>query len=190
MIYVVIILVFAGLGWWVWSKRNAVRHAVERDALPGALSGEALRQKRYDLLEEIGYIDNYSDLLPAGENTEEVRSRRQAAYNRYEEGAQRLETARTPQDYERVQMLFNEAEHDLKRARKLIDQLTDGTGVMIDSRPVESVESPPVGTNCYFCGSPPAAQVKATVQGKREAVWVCANCLQQIRDGRLPEKTV
>lgn len=190
MIYVVIILIFAGLGWWVWNKRNAVRQAVERDALPAALSGETLRQKRYDLLEEIGYIDNYSDLLPAGENAEEVRARRQAAYNRYEEGVQRLETARTTQDYERVQMLFDEAAHDLKRARHLIDQLTNGTGIMVDPHPTEGAEAPPDSTNCYFCGNPPAAQVKATMRGKREAVWVCANCLQQIRDGRLPEKTV
>jgi len=61
---------------------------------------------------------------------------------------------------------------------------------MVDSHPAEEAEAPPPGTNCYFCGSMPTAQVKATLHGKREAVRVCANCLQQVRDGRLPEKTV
>jgi hypothetical protein len=190
MVYVIIILVLAGIGWWVWNRRNAVRQAVERDNSMGALSGDTLRQKRYDLLEAIGYVDSYSDLLPAGEMTEEVRSRRQAAYNRYEEGAQRLDAARNSQGYERVQMLFDEAEHDLKRARQLIDQLTDGTGMMVDARSPEKPQEPPLGTKCYFCGGTPAAQVKATLQGKREAVWVCTDCLQQIRDGRLPTKSV
>lgn len=182
MEWLIILALFGGLAYWVWRKRQTVQESATGDSF----TLERLRQKRYELLEAIAYVDNYEALLPPGESAEEVRKRRQAAYNRYEEAVQHLESARNRRELERVQMLFDEADYDIGRAKALIDQLTGGTGVVVDPREVVETETPPRDAQCYFCHQVPFARVAATVEGKRQSVWVCKGCLQSIRDGRLP----
>lgn len=143
---------------------------------------DRLNQRRHTLLEEIEHVDGYADLIADPPDATLMRERRESAIRKYEEAVNILDRAKTSRDLDRVSMLFDETRADLTICREVIDRLTGA-----EAPPsTEETEQPTPEDRCHYCGSQAHEQATVTTDGARQKVWVCSNCLNEIRDGRTP----
>jgi len=157
-------------------------------------------KERDRALDEISYLDSYSDLIH-GKDGEAIRTYRERAFETYEEGRKILESKGSVENFQRAERLFQSAYQDASLGRQHVDAATGGSKVAFTVPPKLDPGSPPVvrATDaplyepyenvCYFCSRPgngDLVQVQINLDGQRRSVMVCPDDLAEMNQGHTP----
>jgi tetratricopeptide (TPR) repeat protein len=127
-------LAIAGVGGFL--VVNAVR---KKKAMADAR--EPIVKAHRQVLDNLSYVDNYLDLLPAGAESERARSLRAAAYEKYAVAGEILKTAKTPDEVRKAEPLLRNALSEMEECRVAIDKATGGTGVAMSLPTIPSLDT-------------------------------------------------
>lgn len=163
------------------------------------LAREMTKELRGQVVDGIGYLDSYADLLPAGENADAVRQYRQAAEAKYMQAASQIDKARQPQEVDQAKLYLSQALNDIERAKQHIEAATDGSKVAYSIDNTGAAELPsdgrsaqiyePVANTCFFCSYPGKGDltpVTLAIDGQKRTVLACPNDLASLRAGSPP----
>ena len=185
--------------------------------------GQAMRQAKQPVqllhgavVNGIAYADTYLDLLPASSEAEQARGARQQAAGLLDQANALTPTARTVEDYGRLEALLEQANALTRTCHSLIDTATGGTGLAVavdgtdykatpathDNTPPD--QSAPIIANlrvedipaneraaCFFCSRPARitdlTPITVAINGQRRKVLACADDVRIIQQGATPK---
>jgi hypothetical protein len=155
-----------------------------------------------NVLQNIQYIDNYSDVLPKNNaDTDQVRAYRQAAEAKYEQAEKIINKATDESELYRAQTTLDKANADLTRARQYLDKATGGASAIpgdeavrpagIPATTAEAQQVPHEQRGVSFFSSQPAplsglVPVSLNIDGSTRTVMATPEEAEQIRLGQIP----
>lgn len=151
-------------------------------------------------LDEISYLDSYTDLIH-GTDGEAIRNYRERAFEQYEQGRVILEQKKSVEEYQKAERLFDASYEDSNLGRRHVDAATGGSKVAFTVPPRLDPSAPPAPpvkeaplyepyeNVCYFCSKPgegDLTQVQINLDGQRRSVMVCQDDLAEMNQGQTP----
>jgi tetratricopeptide (TPR) repeat protein len=171
----------------------------KKKAQIAAMRGPLLAQAQ-KVLQNIEYLDNYTDVLPKNNaDSDQVRAFRQAAAAKYEQANKILNRATEPTDLQRADSIIEKALMDTGNARRFLDKATGGTAnipgddairaQLLPESPEDAAQVPSDARGVSFFSSRPApigslVPVTIEVAGKPRQVLATAEEAAQIRRGQ------
>ena len=196
ILWIVFLIVVAAVAWLVVSATR------QKKAQIGQAREQIAPLKQY-VLESIGYIDGYLDVLPKNNpDSDTVRTLRQAASDKYDNASKALAVATADSDIARAQGLLNAARADVDNARKALDRALGNTANIpgddaLRPKPLPETqrEVNAVPTNqrgVSFFSSRPApigslVPVTVTINGQSKQVLATPEEADELRRGRMPQ---
>ncbi len=193
---IVFLIVVAAVAWLVVSATR------QKKAQLGQARDQIAPLKQY-VLESIGYIDGYMDVLPKNNpDSDSVRSLRQAASGKYDNASKALAVATADSDIARAQGLLSSARADVDSARKALDRALGNTASIpgddaLRPKPLpetqQEVNAVPEGQRgVSFFSSRPApigslVPVTVTIGGQSKQVLATPEEADELRRGRMPQ---
>ncbi len=196
ILWIVFLIVVIAVAWLVVSATR------QKKAQIGQARAQIAPLKHY-VLESIGYLDGYVDVLPKNNpDSDMVRSLRQAASDKYDNASKALAVATADSDIARAQGLLNAARADVDSARKALDRALGNTANIPGDdalRPAplpetqQEVNAVPEGQRgVSFFSSRPAplgslVPVTVTINGQSKQVLATPEEADELRRGRMPQ---
>lgn len=196
VLWIVFLIVVAAVAWLVVSATR------QKKAQIGQARDQIAPLKQY-VLESIGYLDGYVDVLPKNNpDSDTVRSLRQAASDKYDNATKALGVATADSDIARAQGLLNAARADVDNARKALDRALGNTSNIpgddaLRPKPLPETQQqvsavPADQRGVSFFSSRPApigslVPVTVTINGESKQVLATPEEADELRRGRMPQ---
>ncbi len=196
ILWIVFLIVVAAVAWLLVSATR------QKKAQLGQARDQIAPLKQY-VLESIGYLDGYVDVLPKNNpDSDTVRRLRQSASDKYDNASKALAVATADSDIARAQGLLQAARSDVDNARKALDRALGNTANIPGDdalRPTPLPESqqqvnavPADQRGVSFFSSRPApigslVPVTVTINGQSKQVLATPEEADELRRGRMPQ---
>ncbi len=157
------------------------------------LAKRGAEETKAKALNAMSYLDSYDGLLQMGQDADAVRQYRDRMGQTFDEGTNRLRTAKTVAEYDLANSAFSQVVQDLDSAKPHVSALTGDGGVAFTIPPIiDNQRAPlfePMQGVSYFSSEPSDNLIPVEVNfgGTRKTVMVTPQERDQLLKGQMPQ---